>query len=61
MNFIKKIMNKNVFKLTSTKYTAPKNKELDDKIKQEEDALKRYFLRILEENKEYYKKAYYNH
>lgn len=40
---------------------ALKNKELADKIKQEEDALKQYFLRILEENKEYYKKARYNH
>ncbi len=37
------------------------NKELADKIQQEEDALKQYFLRILEENKEYYKKARYNH
>jgi len=37
------------------------DKELADKIKQEEDALKQYFLRILEENKEYYKKARYNH
>ena len=40
---------------------ALENKELADKIKQEEDDLKQYFLRILEENKEYYKKARYNH
>lgn len=40
---------------------ALKNKELADKIQQEEDALKQYFLRILEENKEYYKKARYNY
>jgi hypothetical protein len=40
---------------------ALKNKELADKIKKEEDALKEYFLRILEENKEYYKKASYNY
>ena len=40
---------------------ALKNKELADKIKKEEDSLKEYFLRILEENKEYYKKARYNH
>lgn len=40
---------------------ALKNKELTDKIQQEEDALKQYFLRILEENKEYYKKARYNY
>lgn len=37
------------------------DQELADKIKKEEDALKEYFLRILEENKEYYKKARYNY
>ena len=40
---------------------ALKNKELADKIKKEEDALKQYFLRIPEENKEYYKKAKYSY
>jgi len=48
-------------RLREDQVRALKNKELADKIKQEEDALKQYFLRILEENKEYYKKARYNH
>lgn len=37
------------------------NKELSKKIEQEEDTLKEHFLRILEEKKDYYKNAHYNH
>lgn len=40
---------------------ASENKELADKIKQEEEAIKQHFLRILEGDKEYYKKAHYNY
>jgi hypothetical protein len=35
---------------------ALENKKLADKIKQEGGALRQYFLRILEENKEYYRR-----
>lgn len=45
------------YKNTMSKDRALENKKLADKIKQEEDAIKQHFMRLLEENKEYYKKA----